>query len=201
MELHHNILTKSEINLEEFPKTLTRIDLSHNDIQEINWKGCPWYLTHIDLHNNQIKEIILEDCPGSLTWIDLSENEIKEINWNDCPKNLTTIWLDYNQIQEMNWKYVPWNLKGFKSGILMNKYERYKKSRDNIPDLPWISQERKNLIHEIDHVSLLPPKISALKVFKKGGYSFRENVQELRDLGYFFTESKEELQELGIFLL
>jgi hypothetical protein len=87
----------------------------------------------------------------------------------------------------MNWKYVPWDLK-FLDKEFDTSYKEYKKSRDNIPDLPYqcILDKHKKFINELTHTFLLPPSHNGFdspyykfKLYKNGGVSYRDVMKEI----------------------
>ena len=181
----------SEINWEGCPQSLTHIYLSNNQISEINWKGCPQSLTHIGLSNNRISKMNWEGCPPpGLAEIYLGNKSITKMNWEGCPQGLTKIELFSNPITEINWKYVPWNLEFIFYCDLIIKYEEYKESRNNIPDLPYqcTTDEHKEFMNVLTHTFLLPPKENKVgfdssyykfKLYENGGISYRDAMKEM----------------------
>ena len=175
------------MNWKDCPQSLIEIELKSNKITNIVWKGCSQNLVEIVLRDNQITHICWENCPQSLKSIDIYRNKIKEMIWKGCPRGLIKITLKGNQITELNWKYVPWDLK-LQNEDLANKYNEYKKSRDNIPDLPYqcSTQRHKEFMKALTHTFLLPPKISGFKspyyefkLYENGGISYRDAMKEM----------------------
>ena len=73
--------------------------------------------------------------------------------------------------------------------FLSNPYKKYKESRNNIPDLPYIPQRHKNLLDELAHTFHLPPKDNKIgfdspyykyKLYKNGGISYKEIMKKLK---------------------
>ena len=136
-----------------YDETTTEIDLSYNNINEINWNNCP----------------------QNLNIIDLNFNYISEMNWENCPQSLREIYLASNKISKMNWKNCPWDIENFFNDDIKLEYENHKKSRNNIPYLPIISKDRKELIYELNHIWSLAPN----------GVLFKEGIKELEEMGMF----------------
>jgi Leucine-rich repeat (LRR) protein len=137
----------------------------------MNWEGCPPNLTEFSLHNNKITKL----------------------NWEGCLTNLDTIWLSNNQITELNWEGCPWNLEFPFNVELTNKFIEYKKSRNNIPHLPYqcMTNEHKAFINDLTHTFLLPPKDNEIgfdspyykyELYKNGGISYKEVVKEFNNI-------------------
>jgi hypothetical protein len=107
------------------------------------------------------------------------------MNWEGAPQSLTEIYLDFNKItsSEMDWKRAPWDCE-INVDDDVNTFEEYKKQRNNIPHLPHISMERKDLLIYplISEAFMIPPGISKKKIFIKGGPSFHEDMKEAFDL-------------------
>jgi len=67
----------------------------------------------------------------------------------------------------------------------------YKKSRNNIPDLPYISDERKKFINELTYTFLLPPPQNCIgkfdspyyeyPLYKNGGISYKYVMEEIME--------------------
>jgi len=166
------------------PQGLRIIELDSNQISEMNWVGIPEGLETIDLSVNQISKMNWFGAPQGLKTIDLRCNQIKTkgLNWEGCPSGLTEIDLSDNQIstKSLNFKGVPWDIE-----VLYpynEEYIAYKESRNNIPEVPFISDKQKRLVDEITFVSLAAPGTLSQKVFSDGGYSFRESIQDLKRL-------------------
>jgi hypothetical protein len=69
---------------------------------------------------------------------------------------------------------------------LNDQFNEYKKNRNNIPDLPFISDERKEFMDELTYTFLLPPKESGFespyykyKLYKNGGVSYQDAMKEM----------------------
>jgi hypothetical protein len=178
----------NNMNWKNCSKSLITIDLTSNVIKEMKWRNCPQSLTNIILRCNKFTEMNWKECPQSLIHIDLGHNYIKEMNWKECPRGLSYIDL-YGNSTNMNWKYIPWNLEfgDYNNRILNDEFIKYKNSRDNIPDLPYISDERKEFISELIDVLHLPPRCNGeiessyykYPLYKNGGIAYIESMNAL----------------------
>jgi hypothetical protein len=83
---------------------------------------------------------------------------------------------------------VPWDLRFPYDKILTDKYNEYKKSRNNIPDLPYqcMTDKHKKFINALTYTFLLPPSYGGLDspyykypLYKNGGVSFREAMDAM----------------------
>ena len=87
-------------------------------------------------------------------------------------------------------KYVPWNLTFEYNEDLCNKYNEYKESRDNIPDLPYqcTTDEHKEFINDLMETFYLPPLSDdnefdshyyKYPLYKNGGISYRDAMKNI----------------------
>ncbi len=133
--------------LTKFPSDATAINLEYRGITEMSWEGAPQNLKVINLVYNKITEMSWEGVPKSLKEIYLNYNKITKMSWEGAPQSLREIYLKDPKITQFNWEYAPWNAVIY-INYYVDLFKEYKKSRNYIPHLPYISQEHKDILLE-----------------------------------------------------
>lgn len=121
--LKHLNLSRNELTtvpVENLPRNIVRINLSHNFLERIALNGAKRPdLISIDLSHNNLKNVALS-FDNTLEQLDLTNNDLKDIDFydiNDCenlkiPSNLFTYvpqFLEYSTIQRVAIHPNPWN--------------------------------------------------------------------------------------------
>ena len=95
-------LTSTDIEPLKYLTTLTRLDLSHNQISDISALYGLINLRHLYLSQNQINDISPLCGLIDLRHLDLSQNQISDISPLRKLTNLNVLYLSYNQISDIS---------------------------------------------------------------------------------------------------
>ena len=105
LNLWHNNVTHIDFSL--IPPTVTKLNLSFNELNGIRDLSCCTELKYLDVSYNQITHVHWRNLPPALKRLDLGKNQLRTVGNCSHLTQLSVLSVGSNRINQIDWRNLP----------------------------------------------------------------------------------------------